>query len=98
MVRITVVYEESRLNLDLNPADSIAVIKKAVREKMVVETVEDKKVAKYLEVTFSGAVLRDDWVIQDLAITSGTLLRCVLKIVKNPICMFFLLTKMKIFA
>ena len=54
MVRITVVYEDSRLNLDLNPADSIAVIKKAVREKMVVETVEDKKVAKYLEVTYSG--------------------------------------------
>ena len=54
MVRITVLYEDNRLNLDLNPADTIGFIKKTVREKLVVETVEDKKVAKYLEVTYSG--------------------------------------------
>ena len=53
-MRICVTYEDVRQAIDINPDDSVAKLKNAVNSKMIVDTTEDKKVGKYLELKFGG--------------------------------------------
>ena len=47
-------YEDVRLALDVKPDDTVGTLKKILNSKMIIETTEDKKVGKYLEMKFGG--------------------------------------------
>ena len=53
-MRVTVVYEDIRVALDLKPNDTVANLKRLFNSKIILETTEDKKVGKYLELKFGG--------------------------------------------
>lgn len=53
-MRIFVVFEGSRLNLDIKPDDAVRKVKNIVKKKMLINTQEDKKQGKILDVKFGG--------------------------------------------
>ena len=55
-MRVTIVYEDVRIALDVKPDDTVASLKRMFNSKIMVETTEDKKVGKYLEMKFGGKI------------------------------------------
>lgn len=53
-MRITVVYDDVRMPLDVKPDDNVAKVKRLVYSAMASETMEDKKVGKVLELKYGG--------------------------------------------
>lgn len=53
-MRITVVFEDTRLALDVRPDDKVRAIKNIVNKRLLVDTMDDRRVGKYLELRFAG--------------------------------------------
>jgi len=62
-MRVTIVYEDVRIALDVKPDDTVAGLKRMFNGKLVVETTEDKKVGKYLELKFGGKFAQKSYTI-----------------------------------
>jgi len=84
------VYEESRYSLDVKPDDTVKDLKKEIRERFIKETAEDTKVGRHLEFNFGGASLQDDWVLNDISIISGSVIKCHLKTISKPNLLIYL--------
>jgi len=55
-MRITVVFEDVRLPLDVRPDDKVKTIRNIVNKRLMVDTFDDKRVGKYLEMRFGGKI------------------------------------------
>ena len=53
-MRVTVIYEDIRYSLNVKPDDRVVDLKKKVRNELVEVTAEDKRIGRYLELTFGG--------------------------------------------
>lgn len=43
---------------------------------------DDKQVQQYLELSYGGAALQDSWTLCDVGITSGSVIRCLIKVLQ----------------
>ncbi|XP_078485407.1 protein ANKUB1-like [Ciona intestinalis] len=83
-MRITIVLEDARHSMDVQPEDKVRDLKDQIEKNLLVQTIDDKRMGKFLEMKFGGAALNDDWVVQDLGLVSGSVLKCAMKIVDKP--------------
>lgn len=44
---------------------------------------DDEQVRHYLELSYGGAALQDSWTLSDLTVTSGSAIRCLIKVLKH---------------
>ncbi len=45
--------------------------------------INDKQIRQYLELSYGGAALQDSWALCDVGITSGSVIRCLIKVLKH---------------
>lgn len=44
---------------------------------------DDKQVRQYLELSYGGGALQDNWALCDVGITCGSAIRCLIKVLKH---------------
>ncbi|XP_058257341.1 protein ANKUB1-like [Hemibagrus wyckioides] len=88
-MRIFVAFEGSRESFDIALDETVLAIKQMVKDCFSVQLYDDKQIHRFLELTFAGAVLQDDWCLADVAISSGTTICCQLKEVSKAVLHVF---------
>ncbi|XP_077966958.1 protein ANKUB1-like [Styela clava] len=83
-MRVFVTFGGTRITVDIQPEDDVKLVKSIVEDKLLLETHEDKKEGKVLDLIYGGASLQDDWILQDVGINSGTTIKCQLKMMQKP--------------
>ncbi|KAM9831439.1 protein ANKUB1-like [Neosynchiropus ocellatus] len=75
-MRIFVCYGGSWETFDVPRDQSVGIVKQLVKDAFLVRLLDD---AHYLELNYAGAAMQDSWVLSDVGVTSGSLIKCLIK-------------------
>ncbi|XP_040896325.1 protein ANKUB1-like [Toxotes jaculatrix] len=88
-MRVFVYFEDSCEPFDIPPDQTVGAMKQLVKENFLVQLSDDKQAYHYLELSYGGAALQDSWALCDVGITSGSVIRCLIKSEQRPVMYVF---------
>ncbi|XP_071790175.1 protein ANKUB1-like [Asterias amurensis] len=78
MIRISALYNKKRLPLDVQIYETVVLVKDKVQELFHIDT-KSRSEKKFIVVSYQGAELQDDWVLNEVGINAGSTLKCSLR-------------------
>lgn len=80
-MRYFVLYKKERYSVDVNKGDSVREIKDLLRKKFDLDAVENYEESRdvTLLLSYAGSNLENEWVLSDIALQTGSTLRCVVQ-------------------
>nr|XP_057929041.1 protein ANKUB1-like [Doryrhamphus excisus] len=78
-MKIFVCYEGSRESFDVPASQTVGAVKQMVKDSFLVHTSSD-----YLELSHGGAALQDCWALCDVGVSSGSVIKCLVKSAPRP--------------
>ncbi|XP_066565658.1 protein ANKUB1 [Amia ocellicauda] len=88
-MRIFIAFEGLCEPFDISQDQTVRAVKLMIKDFFHVQLSDDRQVRRFLELSYAGACLQDNWVLADVGITPGVTLRCVLKEEDKPILNVF---------
>ncbi|XP_053715762.1 protein ANKUB1-like isoform X1 [Synchiropus splendidus] len=85
-MRIFVCYRGSWETFDVPRDQSVGTMKQLVKDAFLVSLLDD---AHYMELNYAGAAMQDSWTLCDVGITSGSLIKCLIKSEQKPVLFVF---------
>ncbi|KAG7217509.1 hypothetical protein INR49_021436 [Caranx melampygus] len=77
-MKVLIYFEGSCEPFDVPPEQTVGAMKRM--ERCLIQLSNDKQVCNYLEMSYAGAALQDSWALSDVGITSGSAIRCLIKL------------------
>ncbi|XP_067452868.1 protein ANKUB1-like [Thunnus thynnus] len=88
-MRVFICFEGSWESFDVHPDQTVGAMKQMIKDNFLVQLSNDKQVRHYLELSYGGAALQDNWALCDVGITSGSAIRCLIKSEQKPVLRVF---------
>ncbi|XP_019936364.2 protein ANKUB1 [Paralichthys olivaceus] len=88
-MRVLVYFEGSCEPFDVPSDQTVGTMKQMLKETFLVQLSDEKQVRRYLELSYGGAALQDSWGLCDVGVTSGSAIRCLIKIEQKPVMQVF---------
>ncbi|KAE8294088.1 Protein ANKUB1 Ankyrin repeat and ubiquitin domain-containing 1 [Larimichthys crocea] len=79
-MRVFISFEGSCEPFDIPSDQTVGGMKQMVKDHFLVKLSDDKQVRQYLELSYGGAALQDNWALCDVGITCGSAIRCLIKV------------------
>uniref|UniRef100_A0A7M4EID1 Ankyrin repeat and ubiquitin domain containing 1 n=2 Tax=Crocodylus porosus TaxID=8502 RepID=A0A7M4EID1_CROPO len=83
-MRIFIAFEGLCESFDILAEQTVQTVKQMIKDYFHVPLSEDKQGRRYLELIYAGAVLKDNWIIDDIGISVSSIIRCVVKEEDKP--------------
>ena len=80
-MRYFILHENERYYLDVGKGETVREVKDLLRKKFNLDTVKNHEGTSdvSLQLTYAGSNLEDEWIFSDIAIQTGSTLRCTLQ-------------------
>ncbi|TKS74676.1 Protein ANKUB1 [Collichthys lucidus] len=88
-MRVFISFEGSCEPFDIPSNQTVGGMKQMVKNHFLVKLSDDKQVRQYLELSYGGAALQDNWALCDVGITCGSAIRCLIKSEQRPVIRVF---------
>uniref|UniRef100_A0A0F8AZ53 Protein ANKUB1 n=1 Tax=Larimichthys crocea TaxID=215358 RepID=A0A0F8AZ53_LARCR len=79
-MRVFISFEGSCEPFDIPSDQTVGGMKQMVKDHFLVKLSDDKQVRQYLELSYGGGALQDNWALCDVGITCGSAIRCLIKV------------------
>ncbi|ELW65152.1 protein ANKUB1 [Tupaia chinensis] len=83
-MRIFIAFEGSFEPFDVSADETVEAVKLMIKDYFHIPLSEDKQGRRYLELTYSGAALKDSWNLADVGISFCSTLKCFVKEEDKP--------------
>ncbi|KAK5869798.1 hypothetical protein PBY51_024488 [Eleginops maclovinus] len=80
-MRVVICFGSSCEHFDIPPNQTVGALKQMVKDNFLVQLSDDKQ-HQYLELSYGGAALEENWALCDVGITRGSAIRCLIKVLK----------------
>ncbi|KAK5930729.1 hypothetical protein CgunFtcFv8_026945 [Champsocephalus gunnari] len=87
-MRVLICFGSSCEPFDISPNQTVGAIKQMIKDNFLVQLSDDKQ-HQYLELSYGGAALRENWTLCDVGITRGSAIRCLIKSERRPVMRVF---------
>ncbi|XP_034738062.1 protein ANKUB1-like [Etheostoma cragini] len=81
-MRVYICFEGSCEPFEVPPDQTVGAMKQMMKNNVLVQ-LSDGMQQQYLELSYGGAALQDRWALCDVGITSGSAIRCLIKVLKH---------------
>ncbi|XP_067851832.1 protein ANKUB1-like [Heptranchias perlo] len=88
-MKIFIAFESFCEPFDILQEQTVLSVKLMIKHHFRLSLSDDKQGRRFLELTYAGAVLEDDWVLADVRITSCSTVKCLLKEEDKPLLYVF---------
>ncbi|CAL8309723.1 unnamed protein product [Lota lota] len=78
-MKIFISFEDFREPFHVSLDQTVGAVKQMVTKYFHLQLVNDKEVQQVLELNYAGASLQDSWALGDVGVSSGAVLRCLIK-------------------
>ncbi|KAM9316500.1 protein ANKUB1 [Gastrophryne carolinensis] len=83
-MKVFVAFEGFCEPFDFLPGQTVKDAKQMIKDFFHIHLTNDKKGSRYVELTFAGARLRDEWILTDAGVTLSSTIKCVVKEEEKP--------------
>lgn len=99
-MRLKINYTESgsHLDLDTEENETVGEIKQKVEEYFKIDTSGTGREKKRIVLEFAGGDLNDSWIMNDLPIPAGSVVKCLVRVERDPDFRFYLTYKQEYFS
>ncbi|KAG8003743.1 Protein ANKUB1 [Nibea albiflora] len=88
-MRVFISFEGFCEPFDIPPDQTVGGMKQMVKDHFLVKLSDDKQVRQFLELSYGGAALQDNWALCDVGVTCGSAIRCLIKSEQRPVIRVF---------
>ncbi|XP_072264035.1 protein ANKUB1 [Pyxicephalus adspersus] len=83
-MKVFVAFEGVCESFDIFPGQTVKDAKQMIKDFFHIQLSDDKHGRRYLELTYAGGVLRDEWVLTDAGVTLCSTIKCAIKDEEKP--------------
>ncbi|XP_077344320.1 protein ANKUB1 isoform X2 [Lithobates pipiens] len=83
-MKVFIAFEGLCESFDILPGQTVKDAKQMIKDFFHIQLSDDKQGRRYLELTYAGGVLRDEWVLADAGITLCSTIKCTVKEEEKP--------------
>ncbi|XP_018423875.1 PREDICTED: protein ANKUB1 [Nanorana parkeri] len=83
-MRVFIAFEGLCESFDILPGQTVKDAKQMIKNFFHIQLSDDKQGRRYLELTYAGGVLRDEWVLADAGVTLCSTIKCAVKDEEKP--------------
>ncbi|XP_040205077.1 protein ANKUB1 isoform X1 [Rana temporaria] len=83
-MKVFIGFEGLCESFDILPGQTVKDVKQMIKDFFHIQLSDDKQGRRYLELTYAGGVLRDEWVLADAGITLCSTIKCTVKEEEKP--------------
>ncbi|XP_033883435.3 protein ANKUB1-like [Acipenser ruthenus] len=84
-MRIFIAFEGLCEPIDISQDQTVSTVKLLIKDYFHVQLSDNKQGHRFLELSYAGATLEDDWVLADMGIMPSCTIKCVLKEEDKPV-------------
>ncbi|KAG8445299.1 hypothetical protein GDO86_010184 [Hymenochirus boettgeri] len=96
-MRVFIAFDGLCEAFDILTGQTVHDLKQLIKDYFHIQLSDNKQGRRYLELTFAGGVLRDEWFLTDVGISVCSTVKCIVKEEENPaLYVFNAVTKEKI--
>ncbi|KAG9494222.1 hypothetical protein GDO78_001855 [Eleutherodactylus coqui] len=96
-MKVFIAFDGFCESFDIPPGQTVKKVKLMLKDYFHIPLSDDKQERRFLELTYAGGVLRDEWVLTDAGITLCSTIKCIVKEEEKPaLCVYNAVTKEKV--